>query len=210
METRMKPVIALVFKSGGDFEYKHVVDLYLQLAATAKWEGHVVCLTDQIADWAPSGIELLPLTRKFKGWWSKLELCAPEHDRLGDLLYFDLDTLVVGAIDEIAAVGKLTLLSDFLQPSRLASGMMYLPVKARQNAWELLHAGAGADLVVKTWHRRGDQAFFEFCWRHEAQRWQDVLPGQVVSFKQDVLPNGGCPDGARVICFHGKPRPWER
>jgi hypothetical protein len=51
----------------------------------------------------------------------------------------------------------------------------------------------------------------------KAARWQDVLPGQVVSYKIHVqldpkkgkhIGNGLVPAGTRVVCFHGQPRPW--
>jgi len=203
------PVVALVLKSGGDFAAEHVIQLWLGLIGLGGWRGHVVLLTDQPGGSTPADIEQRPLTRAWQGWWSKLELCAPEHDTLGDILYMDLDTVVVGSIAQIAQVNRLTMLRDFLRPTRLASGVMYLPVQARRNVWELLHAGAGPELVMQSYHRIGDQGFFEWCWFHEAARWQDILPEQIISYKVHVKPAGGWTDDARLICYHGKPRPWE-
>jgi hypothetical protein len=37
---------------------------------------------------------------------------------------------------------------------------------------------------------------------------QDVMPG-IVSYKRDVLGRNTPPDGARIVCFHGRPRPHE-
>ena len=205
----MTPVVVLVLKSGGDFTSEHVIQLWLGLIGLGGWRGHVVCLTDTPGGSTPADVEQLPLTRAWQGWWSKLELCAPQHDRLGDVLYLDLDTVVVGAVAEIAAVGRLTMLSDFLRPARLASGVMYLTVKARRRAWNLLHAGDGPEQTMQSFRRRGDQGFFEWAWFQEASRWQDAVPGQIVSYKKDVRPQGGWAEGTRLICYHGKPRPWE-
>jgi hypothetical protein len=64
----------------------------------------------------------------------------------------------------------------------------------------------------------GDQRFLERFWIDKAARWQDLVPGRVVSYKVHVRPavrkdrefgNGSIPQDASVICFHGKPRPWE-
>lgn len=205
----MTPIIALVLKSGGDYEREHAIRLWLQLIGTGGWSGRVVCLTDQVSGWAPADLEQLPLTRGWKGWWSKLELCAPEHDHLGDILFMDLDTVVVGDISKIAAVGQLTMLDDFNYSGRLASGVMYLPVKDRQRAWWLLHEGAGPELVIRTFRRTGDQAFFGMAWHGDAETFQNLLPGQIVSYKKHVKPAGGWDRNARLICYHGKPRPWE-
>ena len=53
---------------------------------------------------------------------------------------------------------------------------------------------------------KGDMAVFEQFYRNTADRWQDVVPGQVVSYKVHCAK--GVPPGARIICFHGQPRPW--
>ena len=53
----------------------------------------------------------------------------------------------------------------------------------------------------------GDQAYIEHHMKDKVTYWQDITDG-VVSFKADVLPNGL--DTAKVVIFHGKPRPWEQ
>lgn len=211
----MTPVVAMVLKSGGDFAPVHVERLLAQLRGVGGWEGHVVCLTDFEDVWSPAVIDLLdielrPLRQGWPGWWSKLELCAPEHQHLGDILYFDLDTTIVGPIAELAAINHLTLLADFERHSISASGVMYLPAPPRWQAWELLHAGAGPELVMRSFHRKGDQAFFGWAWHGEDYHWQAELPDRIVSYKKHVQPNGGIiPEKARVVCYHGQPRPWE-
>jgi hypothetical protein len=206
----MMPTLVCVMRSGGDYKPEHVARLYKQTREPGRWPpGRFVCLTNHLFK-TPSPIEQRQLTHGWAGWWSKLELCAPEHDDLGDILYIDLDTTVVGSLEDIANVGRLTLLSDFLAPALLASGVMYLPVTARRFAWELLHEGAGPQVVIRSFRRKGDQGFFNLAWYHEADRWQDVLLGQLISFKEHVEPSGGIvPWGARLICYHGHPRPWE-
>jgi hypothetical protein len=53
----------------------------------------------------------------------------------------------------------------------------------------------------------GDQAYIEHFMRDKVTYWQDIADG-IVSFKADVLPKGV--DDAKVVIFHGKPRPWEQ
>ena len=58
---------------------------------------------------------------------------------------------------------------------------------------------------------RGDQAFMKDHWPDgpgSIWLWQDELPGQILSFKRDVLRGADC-GNVRVIASHGKPRPWE-
>lgn len=204
--------IALVLRSGGEYTAAHVRVLAKQIAAQAPFH-EIVCLSDVDVP----GVERIPLKHEWRGWWAKMELYRPDIE--GDLLFFDLDTIVRGPIDELLDVGRLTLLRDFYRDGvykgraeGLGSGLMYLPESARCEAWDvwiqkptvhMLNARSG-----------GDQAFLETLWLPKAARWQDVAPGRVVSYKVHVNPQwkvGGVaavPEGASVICFHGRPRPW--
>lgn len=203
-------VVVCVLRSGGDFLPEHAIRLVEDLGKY--WAGHFVCLTNfgaaYHASWPP--YERRPLLRPYPGWWSKLELCAPEQDGLGDIWYCDLDTVVVGDVTELIQVGQLTMLQDFMRP-RLASGVMYLPVDARREAWKAWKS-EGPVNVMRRCHRGGDQQFFEEVWGTRAATYQALYPGQIVSYKKDVVRAGagwGHHPNVRLICFHGKPRPWE-
>lgn len=182
---------------------------------------HVVALQEQLAKWAPlatlecltdypriPGVVTHPLRHGWPGWWSKLELFDPELP--GDFLFMDLDTVIVGPIDDILAVEKLTMLRDFYRDGKklkegLGSGLMYIPGDARRGIWGMWRQQPQLNMRV---YPAGDQRLLEKFWLNTADRWQDVVPDQVVSWKvhckADVVPSE-----ARVICFHGKPRPWE-
>ena len=187
---------------------------------------HVYALRDQIAQWAPgaefecltdltlTGVKCIPLEHQFQGWWAKMELFRP--DIRGDFHYMDLDTIVRGPLDDIAAVNKLTMLRDFYRDGgrdykfhrqqlaeNVGSGLMYLPEKGRYPVWE---EWIKQPALAARRNSRGDQQFLEPFYKPTADRWQDVVPGQVVSWK--VHCKTGVPPDARVICFHGQPRPW--
>jgi hypothetical protein len=159
----------------------------------------IVCLSDVKVD----GVQTSPLKHNWPGWWSKLELFSDII--VGDVLYFDLDTVIVGDIGKLN-VGKTTLLSDFYRPHLLASGLMYIRQEDKAAIWKAFCVNPQLHMVK---HKRfpliGDQGFLNG--RIKAQRWQDVLPGAVVSYKAHC--RHGLPEGASVVCFHGKPRPWQ-
>lgn len=134
-----------------------------------------------------------------EGWWAKLSMFEPGRFR-GRCLYLDLDTVIAGSLDDIASYeGEFAGLSDFYHPDRFASGVM---------AWD----ADKAHEIFTRWHQagmpqfddRGDQGWIG-AMRPRADRLQDLYPGQLVSFK--VNCRDGLPDGARVVCFHGLPRP---
>lgn len=200
------PVVVCVLRGGGEYTVEHVQALR---AGTQRWwpqdvPFRFVALTDTPI--SAAGIEERPLQYGWKGWWAKMELFTAAQDDLGDILYFDLDTMIVGPLGGITGVSSLTLLSDFYRLERAQSGVMYLPLKDRPEACA----------AWMEWQRapsfpfRGDGEFLDYLWRNKAARWQDVLPEQIVSYKVHVRQRKGqtLPPDARVLCFHGRPRPW--
>jgi hypothetical protein len=134
-----------------------------------------------------------------EGWWCKIDLFKPGRFK-GRCLYLDLDTIITGSLDDIAAYdGAFAGLSDFYHPERFASGVM---------AWDADEAGdiytRWRDAGAPQFDPRGDQGWIG-AMRPNADRLQDLYPGQLVSFKADCRE--GVPDNARVVCFHGLPRP---
>jgi hypothetical protein len=152
------------------------------------------------------------MENNWPGWWSKMEIFRP--DIAGDFLYFDLDTVIVGDLSDIARIRQLTMLTDFFVPSYLASGVMYLPWFERGDVWKKWIKGPEAHMRTQLGH--GDGGFLRDHWKDRPTRWQDELPGQIISYKAHVRKpqhptmekgNGAIPDNARVVCFHGTPRP---
>ena len=195
----MHPIILTVLRGGGEY---HV--------------GHVEKLRDQCMRHAP-GIEFACLSREdvpgkiealhdWPHWWCKMEMFRLP----GPVLYMDLDTVITGNLGPLldtALSKQFTVLRDFNPHARdMGSGLMawsgdmgdlYRAFKA-DPARHMAENNSGRWL--------GDQGFIE---RHTSARsyWQVECPGAVVSWKKHCQV--GIPGGARVVCFHGKPRPWD-
>lgn len=207
----MLPTVMCVLRSGGEYRLEHVVRLYEGVRTHWPDALRFVVLTDRKIGHAE--IQEVPLAYGWPGWWSKCELFRPDLPVLGDVLYFDLDTVVVGDLAPLAEGHQVTVLRDFYHRGLVArrgwigSGLMYLPAASRAEVW--LRWIASPDVHMTRCRQRGDQGFLELCWngREDVVRWQDVLPGQVVSAKVHVFPGRRIPTDARVVCFHGKPRP---
>lgn len=182
-----------VLRSGGEYTPAHVQWLARQVPG-------LVCISDVDV----TGVPIIPLRHSWPGWWSKMELFSDILD--GDLLYLDLDTVVIGDLAELETVAKTTMLSDFYFPHRPASGLMYIAQSDKAKAWqEWMKNPTGHQRRCRTAEYHGDQGFLRGV-IGDCQRWQDVLPGSVVSYKAHC--KSGVPDGAAVVCFHGNPRPW--
>lgn len=187
---------ACVLRKSNDYDEDYVNRLCLGVAEYLPKPYRFVCLSD-----VPVPCEHIPFAHDWPGWWSKIELFKLPPP----VLYADLDTMVVGSLKEIAGQARkapLTILRDFYREKGLGSGFM---------AWNVSmldlydRFASSPEKFMQRYGKRGDQAFMEEHVRTVA-KWQDALPGQVVSYKADVRGQD-LPKDARVVCFHGKPKP---
>lgn len=127
--------IVCVYKTGGDFTDEYVEALHDSLL---DYPYEFVCLTD--SQTIRNDIKTIPLKFGFSGWWSKMELFCFEHDILDDdILYFDLDTVIVDDISDLLEwcenQTEMVMLSDFYFPENVASGVMFIPKHFRKGIW---------------------------------------------------------------------------
>jgi hypothetical protein len=199
--------VASVLRKSPDYDVDYVERLAAGVSSHLTVPHRFVCLSD-----VPVPVERIPLEFGLPGWWSKMELFRLPPP----VLYFDLDTVIVGSLDGIADHARrsaFTALRDFYRPDGLGSGMMSWALDVS----DLYRAFSESPIRwMDQYGARGDQAFIEDRFR-KPDKWQDVVPGQVVSYKAHVRKatrrletgTGDIPDNARVVCFHGKPRPRE-
>lgn len=216
--------VACVYRSGGDYDAEYVRKLHAVVEEYLQRPHEFICLTDKSGEIEKiSGIRVHPLRKDWPGWWSKMELFILQPP----ILYFDLDTVIGGDIAPLADVARclapneMLLLRDFYKKSELASGVMgwntYMGWLFRDfchqvrpgTRWE--RKAIGYDLSVVSGTFRGDQEFIASRLKKKGTHVivaQDVFAG-IRSYKVDVKPTGNIPDGTKVICFHGYPRPHE-
>ncbi len=197
--------------SGECFTAKHVQSLARQCEKYAPLDDFV-CITPENIP----GVECWKPTHKWPGWWHKYEVFAPQIR--GTVLYVDVDTVIRGSLEDITAIKRLTLLRDAYRDGKrlkegLQASLMLLPESDRAEVWEDWMRDPQAHM--RRLGRKGDQPMLEQHYMARAQKWQDVVPDQqVVSYKVDC--GGGnafrpavIPAEARLIFFHGLPRPWD-
>lgn len=194
-------------RSGGEYGPEHVIRLRDQVAKFSSLPFFA------LSDVPVPGVDTIPMQHDWPGWWCKMGMFDPSIS--GDLLYLDLDSSVMGDLSDMANMNRLTIMRDVYRHDGLQSSVMFLPDADRATIWEQWIKSPAA--WMQAFHRGGDQSFLESCGLNWS-KWQDALPGQVVSYKVHVrkaqrrdreFGNGRLPDGARVVAFHGRPRPWE-
>ncbi len=185
--------VACVLKSGGDYDVDYVERLRDGVKKHLSIAHRFVCLSD-----VPVPCDRVPILRDWPTWWSKLELF---EWFTGPTLYFDLDTVIVDSIDEIADYPhEFSMLSDFGRPAGCASGVM---------AWNGDFSHIALEFSIeraeefKSPARWGDQAWIAETAGLEPERLQELFPRQIVSRKFGAR----WPGEERVVCFHGVPRP---
>lgn len=215
--------VACVLKSGGIYNAEWVRKLRDGVARNLTVPYRFVCLSD-----VDVPCERIPLIGADYGdtrlagngwiihprWWSKLELFRPGLFD-GPALYFDLDSLIIGSLDEVASYPhKMTVVADFYS-GRVGSGML-----AWNGDYSFIHEAFCADAraimhrydnVEPHRGRIGDQAFIEDQFSAHSimpEVFQKQFPGKFVSYKVHRCENGP-PPGAAAICFHGQPKAHE-
>jgi len=194
----MTPIIVCI-KVGTKYDATYVNRLAFHVEQHTTVPHEFLCLTyDPVGVLCPTA----PIDTDLPGWWSKLVLFKP-HWALKDrrVVFLDLDTVIVGNIDFLLEYdGPFCILRDFYRPETYGSAVMSF-APGCEEIWDTFQQD-----VMRTMH--GDQDWLLQCIDPSlADRWQDLYPGKIVSYK--VHCSQGIPEGARVICFHGSPRPHE-
>lgn len=163
----------------GDFPKIYVEALRRQVREHTGQE--LICLGDDV-----------PLSGHYGGrWGAKIELFSPAFEPYRPCLFFDLDTFLMGPIDDLLEpMDNLWLIRDFNKPRRSNSGVMRVPKKN--------------DLIWEQRPSKFDFADGNYLTDFPHGRIQDHFDG-VVSYK---LHSREAPTG-RIVCFHGKPKPHE-
>ena len=205
----MAKVVA-VFRSGGDFLPHHVQVLRRAVFDNSPPGTEFLCLSDVEIP----GVKTLPLFYNWPGFWAKMELFAPWMK--GDFLFMDLDTVILGPID------------DFLKPrpvTTFGGALMWLPEEGRAEVWAAFHKDlkrimreyGGEDVFLRAmWAKQHtvprtfvDQVIRE---RKMTAQWHEELPSQITFRKYRGLLQPGCSvtrsGNERIVIFSGLPRPW--
>lgn len=203
----MSLTVACVLKSGGVYTPEWVDKLKAGVERHLTLPHRFVCLSD-----VEVNCERIPLETEWPRWWSKIELFKPGHFD-GQVLYFDLDTVVVGSLDQIAThKHRFTMAHEFNRPAQLCSTAMAWDGARDFGIYREFAKDPSVTRHYNKVHRIGDQAFIE----EHLKRW-GVYPDtfaylfgerSIASYKVHRCQSGP-PADAAVVAFHGRPKPHE-
>lgn len=159
-----------------------------------------------------------------RSWWYKMQLFDARH-HVGNLLYFDLDTMIVNDLRWITELSTehFWTIRDFryLQHpcSSMNSSMMWWNVSKFAHVWHDF-CREPRDLIIRRYH--GDQDYLNVAITHQYKRfwddqhfqswrWQCQEGGYDFPRRRHRAP--GAPaqvdPAASVIVFHGQPKPHQ-
>ena len=163
------------------------------------------CFTDDPST-LPEGVEGRQNAPGLTGWWNKLAMFKPDAFDPGErVLYFDLDTIILGDLSGLANYrGHFAALRDPFDGGILNSAIMAWEAGKFDHIWAHWESAGRPQFDP-----RGDQNWIGQMIGVTPDYWNDLLPGQLVSFKKDCWQRGAIPDDARALFFHGRPRPHE-
>lgn len=191
----MSPVtVACVLRKSQSYNECHVMRLKDQVAEHMP-DSRFVCLSD-----VPVPCERIPLITDWPGWWAKIELFRPGVFS-GRVLYLDLDVSVVGELRALTtdAVPFIACREFNRRNSGINSSVM---------SWT---PGPETDAIYNRFNENvmdrmnGDQNWITYK-MPDAEFFPYPL---YQSFKYDCDPLRHIHPDARVIVFHGEPKPWD-
>ena len=199
----MKTYNVVCLKHGIKFSSKYVNNLYAATKRNTTLNINFHCFTDD-----PEGlneniiIHILPKFNGVDGWWYKLYLFSKDIDIEGRIFFMDLDTLIVGNIDHYISYDKgFVVLRDlWAGGNNVGSAIMSFETKKHSYIWEKFIANPEQEKQLIYPH--GDQKIIQ-KYQTDRSYWQFIYPNEIFSFKSHC--RNGIPQGARIICFHGKP-----
>ena len=152
-----------------------------------------VCMTEA-PDRHP-GVECVALAMGLTGWWNKIEAFKPGLFD-GEVLYLDLDSVVTGPLEPLAAAKGILHLDRWGWDRKVyGSGVMRWRAGEHSDIW----SSFTPDVPRKF---EGDQN-----WITSLGGWPALPDGLCVSYRYHCKK--GPPPGASVIAMHGLPKPHE-
>jgi hypothetical protein len=179
--------VACVLSPGPTYNLSHVERLEKMVAQHMRQPYRFVCVDDS----------------QFPRWFAKIDLWRPGRFT-GRVLYLDLDVTVVGNLDDLANhLAHFVIIKNFKEVKESPKAKFNSSVMAWNASPETDHLFSE---FTPDDMKLGDQDYI-------SERMPDVATfpeDWCVSYKvQKIAKLKTLPRDARVVCYHGKPKPFE-
>jgi hypothetical protein len=204
------------------FTHEHVNTAYSMVTRNYSKPVRFICVTDDAAG-IRSEVEVFPLWDHYRDLknptWSWGPSCYPrlytyskEFERIAGKRFvcMDLDVVVVDSLDPLWDRDE-----DFvIYASTTARGhyngsMWMMTAGSRSQVWDDFDPKTSPQKANAAGNRGSDQGWIQYRLGKGEATW--TVKHGVHAFRTDMRgKQGHIPDGARLIIFHGEPKPWDR
>lgn len=215
------PVNIICMKWGSKYGANYVNTLYAMIARHITLPFQLTCFTDD-----PNGIDSrvricelptleLPAGAPERGWNKLTTLQADLGGLTGDVLFLDLDVVIVANIDELFSYpAEFAIIRDAkLQRRLIGNSSVYrfkvgryqeILDKFRQQYAEIQQTFRNEQAYLShEIHQRGELSFWPEAWC-PSFKYHCMQPWPLAYFQDAKIPAG-----AKIIIFHGHPEPHE-
>src|SRR5882724_6653850 len=159
-------IIVACVRTGERYGMEYVTKLRNMVARHMPRPYRMVCLTDQPE--RCTDVDIVDVTAlDLKGWWAKMALFAPEWRGLDPVIYFDLDTVLIGDLAPLRNVpGEFSICENFTRlygkssyPCKFNSSVMTIGGGKCSFVWDRFERDRWR--LLSKHDRYGDQAAIE-------------------------------------------------
>jgi hypothetical protein len=204
--------VAMVLLPSAEYSAGHVDRLVRQVRRHSRRALRFVCLTTEPQSAFREDVEAIALhhPETLTTKYAKIELFRPDLD-LGRVFYSDLDNLIIGDLEPLLAYDGLFCMSRQLGGSRshrhAGSVLAWAPGFGHEIYEAFRRAPEAAKAAYPLGFGAGDQLFMADHAPRRQHVFQDWWPESVVSFKYWARQGQSLPAAARIVSFHGQPKP---
>lgn len=166
-----------------------------------------VCITNVPGD--IKEIESIPLyPPSWRGCLPRLVMYDPNMEFRGQILAIDIDVVVTGSLDDIGSYdGEFCVRSKFAPRMEHKADGDIIGFRAGFGAKEIWEPFV-KDPSAAEQSTGGRERYWYRQRMKKIDRWQELYPNQIFSYKRHVRGHG-LPKNARLVSCHGRPRPHQ-
>ena len=203
--------------TGTKYPLKYVNILYNMVERNLAKPFNFYCLTDNRGQEFDKNIKLIDVPQPvMNNWWNKMHLYNPELNIEGNILYLDLDVVILNRLDDFFNQYKdedFLCIRDFGQPTTtINSSVLRYNLKYHSHIWtkyieykqnfDTLHGDQ--NVITEMMFRHSQTRILPDDWTYSFKWPERGKPKQYQKYKPEDHP---LKKEAKVCVFHGHPNP---
>jgi len=202
---------------GTKYPIKFVNILYSMVKRNMTLPFDFYCLTDELNQAFDTGIKTIKIPNpQLDGWWNKMHLYNKELNIEGNILYVDLDVVIISCLDKIFtefADDKFCVIKDFGQPkTTINSSVLRYNLKHHSHIWDNFLKDKGQydsmhgdqNVLTSMLYTDKQTVFMPDEWTYSF-KWPER--GKPKKYDKYVPKNHPLKKEALICVFHGHPNP---